>query len=216
MKNIYLILVGILLFITGCSTTYKVTDFSSRDKFYRDFNNFARNKNVKVTFTNDSSFYVDNGAEIVNDTLYYLGIEINSGNKRITVSDIKELNYTSNDYKSASILLKNGESYRAKEIKMGKDSIEFAFNNEVITQNKVTSINNIQKISYKNHSIGSIRNLGLGFCLGIAGGSLVQIIGAGFAIPIGTPVIIGATLGIILGPITGALIGYKYTYQFSP
>ena len=216
MKIIYLISSIFLLTLTGCSTTYKVTDFSSRDKFYGDFNNFARNKNVKVTFTNDSSFSLTNSAEIANDTLYCLGKEINSGNKRIAVSDIKELNYTRNDYKSASILLKNGESYRAKEIKMGKDSIEFAFNNEVITQNKVTSINNIQKISYNNHSIGSISNLGLGFCLGIAGGSLVQIIGAGFAIPIGTPVIIGATLGIILGPITGALIGYKYTYQFSP
>ena len=216
MRIIYLISSIFLLTLTGCSTTYKVTDFSSRDKFYGDFNNFARNKNVKVTLSNDSSFSLTNSAEIANDTLYYLGKEINSGNKRIAVSDIKELNYTSNDYKSASILLKNGESYRAKEIKMGKDSLEFAFTNEVITQNKVTSINNIQKISYKNHSIGSISNLGLGFCLGIAGGSLVQIMGAGFAIPIGTPVIIGATLGIILGPITGALIGYKYTYQFSP
>ena len=216
MRIIYLISSIFLLTLTGCSTTYKVTDFSSRDKFYKDFNNFARNKNVKVTLSNDSSFSLTNSAEIANDTLYYLGKEINSGNKRIAVSDIKELNYTSNDYKSASILLKNGESYRAKEIKMGKDSLEFAFTNEVITQNKVTSINNIQKISYKNHSIGSISNLGLGFCLGIAGGSLVQIMGAGFAIPIGTPVIIGATLGIILGPITGALIGYKYTYQFSP
>ena len=215
MKKVFLILAGISL-LAGCSSTYRLNDFSPKEKFYGDFNNFARNKNVKVTFTNDSSFSLTNSAEIANDTLYCLGKEINSGNKRIAVSDIKELNYTSNDYKSASILLKNGESYRAKEIKMGKDSIEFAFNNEVITQNKVTSINNIQKISYKNHSIGSIRNLGLGFCLGIAGGSLVQIIGAGFAIPIGTPVIIGATLGIILGPITGALIGYKYTYQFSP
>ena len=216
MRIIYLISSIFLLTLTGCYSIYNVSDFSSRDKFYEDFNNFARNKNVKVTLSNDSSFSLTNSAEIANDTLYYLGKEINSGNKSIAVSDIKELNYTSNDYKSASILLKNGESYRAKEIKMGKDSLEFAFTNEVITQNKVTSINNIQKISYKNHSIGSISNLGLGFCLGIAGGSLVQIMGAGFAIPIGTPVIIGATLGIILGPITGALIGYKYTYQFSP
>ena len=223
MKIFYFYIVAFALILIGCSPTYKISDFSSRDKFYGDFNNFARNKNVKITFTNDSSFYVDNGAEIVNDTLYYLGIEINSGNKRITVSDIKELNYTSNDYKSASILLKNGESYRAKEIKMGKDSIEFAFTNEVITQNKVTSINNIQKISYKNRWLGvipgSIAGTLLGFVIGVAtispstplAGELQGGTPANFAsVPIGT------FSGLILGSAFGWFMGFNYTYQFNP
>ncbi|MHB8579890.1 MAG: hypothetical protein ACYDA4_08510 [Ignavibacteriaceae bacterium] len=223
MKIIYLITSIFLLILTGCYSTYNVSDFSSKDKFYEDFNKSANDKALKVTLSNDSSFFISNGAEIVNDTLYYLGKEINSGNKRIAVSDIKELNYTSNDYKSASILLKNGESYRAKEIKMGKDSIEFAFTQEVITQNKVTSINNIQKISYKNRWLGvipgSIAGTLLGFVIGVAtispgtplAGELEGGTPANFAsVPIGT------FSGLILGSAFGWFMGFNYKYQFNP
>ncbi|MHB8581152.1 MAG: hypothetical protein ACYDA4_15020 [Ignavibacteriaceae bacterium] len=139
MKKVCLILAGISL-LAGCSSTYRLNDFSSKEKFYGDFNNFARNKNVKVTLSNDSSFSLTNGAAIENDTLYSPGEEIKSGIKKIAVSDIKEINYTSNNYNSASILLKDGESYRAKEIKMGKDSIDFAYDDEVTSQNNVASI----------------------------------------------------------------------------
>ena len=109
MKTLFLILSGMSLLFIGCSSTYKVSDFSSKDKFYEDFNNFARNKNVKVTLLNDSTFSINNGAAIRNDSLCSLGEVTNIGNKKLALSDTKEINYTSNDYKSATILLKNGE-----------------------------------------------------------------------------------------------------------
>ena len=37
MKIIYIISSIFFLILTGCYSTYKVSDFSSRDKFYEDF-----------------------------------------------------------------------------------------------------------------------------------------------------------------------------------
>ena len=76
MKIFYLITAVFLLSLIGCSSTYKVSDFSSKDKFYEDFNNLARNKSVKVTLLNDSSFSINSGAAIQNDSLYSLREEI--------------------------------------------------------------------------------------------------------------------------------------------
>ena len=64
----YLIVVFISLVILGCSSTYTIKDFSSKEKFYDDFNNFAKDKNVEVQFVNDSSLTIGNGAIIIRDT----------------------------------------------------------------------------------------------------------------------------------------------------
>ncbi|MHB8581161.1 MAG: hypothetical protein ACYDA4_15065 [Ignavibacteriaceae bacterium] len=71
MKIIYLLSSIFLLILTGCSTTYNISQFSSREKFYESFNNFAKTKKVKVTLTNDSSFYVHEGAYILDDSLKF-------------------------------------------------------------------------------------------------------------------------------------------------
>ena len=69
MKIFYLITAVFLLTLTGCSSIYRISDFPSKDKFYGDFNKFADNKNLKVTLTNDSSFYSRRKTEISEDTL---------------------------------------------------------------------------------------------------------------------------------------------------
>ena len=156
MKIFDLLILLLSLLVIGCSTTYRVSDFASRDKFYNDFNKFAKDKSVKVTLVNDSSFYINNGAAIVNDTLYYLGKDILTGNKKIALSETKEINYTSNDYTPSSIELNNGQIFQAKQIKVNRDSIEFLSMNKVIVLNSITSINKVKKISYKNHFLGSV------------------------------------------------------------
>ncbi len=71
MKFIFLLLLFFAAIFIGCSSTYKISKFSSRKKFYASFNNFAKTKEVKVTLTNDSSFYVNEGAYILEDSLNF-------------------------------------------------------------------------------------------------------------------------------------------------
>ena len=52
-----LILIPIfMIFLIGCSSTYKISDFSSPEKFYKDFNKSADGKILKITLHDDSSF----------------------------------------------------------------------------------------------------------------------------------------------------------------
>ena len=223
MKIFYLIATIFLLTFIGCSSTYKVSDFSSKDKFYEDFNNFARNKSVKVTLLNDSSFSINGGAAMQNDSLYSLGEVTNTRDKRLALSDTKEINYSSNNYKSATILLKNGEKYQAEQIQIISDSIDFAYTREVFIPNDITSVNKLKEISYKNHWLGIIPGFFAGIPLGI-------ILGVSHVIPTyateGNPpqstydetgaFVIGIPLGIIIGSVIGWVSGWDYTYQFNP
>ncbi|MGA7721952.1 MAG: hypothetical protein WCA84_12360 [Ignavibacteriaceae bacterium] len=223
MKIFYLLIPVFSLLLIGCSSTYRISDFPSKEKYYSDFNNFAKSKSVKVILTNDSSFVISSGAKIEKDTLYYFVENIITGNKKIALSEIMEIIYTSNDYKSASILLKNGESYRAKEIKHWKDSIEFSFVNEVITLNSITSINNIREINYKNRwqgifpgvilgvSCGGVLGLGVGYSQMLHSNNSTNDAG-----PPGDYAIWGVIFGAPVGIIAGWLIGNNYSYQFNP
>jgi hypothetical protein len=64
MKIFYLYISVFSLFLIGCSSTYKVSDFSSRYKFYDNFNESANDKTLKVILRNDSSFTAESGAQI--------------------------------------------------------------------------------------------------------------------------------------------------------
>lgn len=96
MRYIYLIFAGISLFIIGCSSTYSVGDFPSKEKFYENFN-----KSIKVILVNDSSYIIDKNVKISNDSLVLLNPDqsvennialgkvkkissINKGNKTLT------------------------------------------------------------------------------------------------------------------------------------
>ncbi len=91
----YLIGIFTSLVLIGCSSTYRISDFSSEEKFYEDFNNFTKDKNVKVTLSNDSVFYSNNGTEIIRDTLYTLKNSIVQ--KRLAPIDkVKTVSYKKN------------------------------------------------------------------------------------------------------------------------
>ena len=225
MKIIYLISSISLLIFTGCYSTYQVSDFSSRVKFYEDFNKSVNDKTVKVTFTNDSSFFMSNGAAIENDSLYFPKEEIKSGIKKIALTDIKGINYTNQSRTTALIILNNDKRYRAEQILINRDSIEFSYT-KVITLQYVTSLNNVRNISYKNRWLGVIP--------GFIGGSISGFIAGVIAIQAtpGTfntsgpqhyytgasniPPIIAASSCVILGIAYGWYMGFNYTNQFNP
>jgi hypothetical protein len=225
MKIIYLISSISLLIFTGCYSTYQVSDFSSRVKFYEDFNKSVNEKAVKVTLSNDSSFFMSSGAAIENDSLYFPKEEIKSGIKKIALTDIKRINYTNQSRTTALIILNDDKRYRAEQILVNRDSIEFSYT-KVITLKYVTSLNNVRNISYKNRWLGVIP--------GFIGGSISGVIAGVIAIQStpgtfntsgpqhyytganNTPPIIAASSCVILGIAYGWFKGFNYTYQFNP
>ena len=120
----YLIVVFISLVILGCSSTYTIKDFSSKEKFYDDFNNFASSKSLEVELINGSSINVSNGF-ILGDTLYTPGFRKDRKSGKIALSDIKKIDYTGSDYKSANLLLKNGSQISVGEINIRNDTLSF-------------------------------------------------------------------------------------------
>ena len=225
MKIIYLLSSIFLLILTGCYSTYNVSDFSSRDKFYEDFDKSVNDKAVKVTLSNDSSFFMSNGAAIENDTLYSLGEEFKSGIKKIALSDTKGINYANQSHTNALIILNDGERYQAEQVRGNQDSIEFSFT-KTITLKDVTSINNVKNISYKNHWLAVIPGFIGGTIFGIMAGLIaIQLTPLTFntvgnsTYYAGTnyiPAKIALSSCIILGISYAWIKGFNYTYQFNP
>ena len=89
-----------LIFI-GCSSIYTVKDFSSKEKFYEDFNNSVKNKELEITLVNDSSFSVLEGSKIADDSLDLI---LNFQNKEHTLvaDEIENIKYYGDSYSSPS------------------------------------------------------------------------------------------------------------------
>jgi hypothetical protein len=222
MKHIYIIATLIPLIFTSCSSTYKVSDFPSKDKFFEDFNKSAYDKSLQVTLNNDSSFTNNNGAEIVNDTLYCLNIEIESINKKISLSDIKEIKYSGSNFRKGLILLRDGKTFDAEEIDIYNDTVKFSYINTINSHKCSLSMNKVREVSYKNHWLGVPIPLITGTAAGIAAGGLSAFvydssINTNDKNSIDAGIFLGiASLGMIIGGIDGWINGYTYIYQFSP
>jgi hypothetical protein len=206
----------------GCSSTYTIKDFSTKDKYYEDFNNSIKNKDVNITLINDSSFTLNGGAILENDTLFSFA-KLEEKNMRIfALSDITEIRYTNNDSSSASIIFKNGEIIRGKNIRTDNDSIYFNLKTST-TENNIApayiEINKVKTVTYKTRLRSSL--------LGILYGAITGLI---------TAIIVGNSftnnkddsgkaeeyylfappIGAIIGGIAGGLIGWNTIYQFNP
>jgi hypothetical protein len=223
MKIFDLLILLLSLLIIGCSSTYKISNFPSKDKFYEDFNKFAKDKSVKVTLVNDSSFYVENGAQIKNDTIYSFGQEIITRNKKIPSSDTVEINYTDSIPNSAEIILKDGEKYQANQIEFNGNSIYFSYEDRISSTNKISSLNKLKCISYRNHWLGIPFGFLGGALLGIGIGGVISSYDAQHMGNVDMKnqaylitLYYGTALGPILGSIVGWIIGWNYTYEFNP
>lgn len=223
MKNYYPVLFAFLsLFSFGCSSYYTSKQFSSREEFYNSFNDFAKGKNLKVALTNDSVFTVMNSVRVIDDTLCHIDSirEVNTYN-RFYLSDIKNINYTSNDYKSAEILLKDNEAFQAQDIKIDSGMIYFHGISDIYLKTKIIAIAEVKEIDYKNRWIGLVPGLLGGFVCGALVGipinfvDWVQHLHKGESATIWA-LGIGVAAGTTLGIITGWFIGNNYIYQFNP
>ena len=214
MKLIYIIIVIVAISFLGCSSTYTIGDFTSKQKFYEDYNKFARDKNVKIMLDSDSAFYSNNITKIDNDTLYVLNSVTVKREFTISSNEIKKIHYMNADYKTANILLENGERIKAENITAFSDSMKFLGAKEQFVKSILSPIDKVKAISYKDKASGIVRGVIPGFLTGATIGFLNQIIVSGIATA-GTPVIVGSVSGIIAGSLIGWLIGHKYIYQFN-
>jgi hypothetical protein len=203
----------------GCSSTYTINDFPSKEKFHQSFNNFAKNKDINVILTNDSSFTLRQGAELINDTLFSvfsLGIRYD---KSLSLFDLKNLDYTSNDYKSANILTENGQRFNAENIIIHNDSISFSLIVPEQTTNNIIPLSKIKTISYKNRflriPLGILSGGMSGFLAGILYVTNNKFSKDEYGYSTGAPVIY-AILGAAFGGIASIIIGYDYNYYFNP
>ena len=216
MKSIYFAVTFIFLLFIGCSSTYRVNDFSTKEKFYDDFNNSFKTKEVKVTLINDSSFTANEGAVIKDSTLIsYVKVK-EKKNMFLARSDLREINFENNDILTASVLLKNGDALRAENVKIIHDSISFVGIKNII---KIDSIplDKVKTASYKNRwkSIypGAMMGLLSGGIIGYLWGKTVTNDhgenqgSSGF--------LGGAFVGPFVGAISGFLLGYTNIYEFN-
>lgn len=219
MKNIYGLLSVLSLLLMGCST-YTIMHFPSKDKFHEDFNKSVRNRNVNITLMNDSSFTLNDGAVLENDTLFSFAKLEEKNIKSFALSDITEIRYTNNDSSSASIFFKNGETLRGEDIKIDRDTIYFVTMKTSIAKNYIDpiSISKVKTVSYKTWLRSSV----LGILSGAITGIIVAIIAnntltgkEGSSVALNYDVL-APPIGALIGGIVGGVIGWNTIYQFNP
>ncbi len=93
MKDTNLIFFIFVLLFIGCSSTNTIKDSTSKEKFYEDFNKSVKDKNIKVTLTNDSLLALPGGAVIQNDTLFLLSQLLKSNTKSFPLTTVKVVRY---------------------------------------------------------------------------------------------------------------------------
>ena len=225
MKNSIRLLIFFFIFISlpiileSCSSIYSVKDFSSKEKLYQDFNNSVNDKSINVKFINDSSLTINNGAVIKNDTLYTIGYRLDKKYGKIALPEIKKINYTGSDYKSATLLLKNDEQINAGDINIANDTMEYSVTKKMLVRTEVAPLDKIKEASYKNRWLGIPPRFLIGTATGVVLGFIIAS-----AIDDGTQggqsrsgyFFVGSLpIGALVGIIWGWIDGYNYIYQFN-
>ncbi len=89
MKSSFLSAFFIFIIFTGCSTTYKITKYYSKERMYKDFNESVLNRNLTIKL-HKGNLLKSQGAQIVNDSLLLYPL---NENKILLISQIKEVSY---------------------------------------------------------------------------------------------------------------------------
>ncbi|NCQ18149.1 MAG: hypothetical protein GW805_07495 [Ignavibacteria bacterium] len=222
MKNIFCI-ASILFIFIGCSSTYKVTNFPSKEKFYEEFNDTFKEKEARVTLVNDSSFMASDGT-IIKDSSLVLYIKlVEKNNNGFALSSIADLSYDRDDYQKASILLKNNCRITAENVKIVKDSIYFVELKNIITTTTIP-ISEVKTTSYTNKWKGLV----WGSINGLLSGGIIGYLLGKTAMPKPSKVqggghdesedvsglLLGSVAGFVSGGCAGYILGYPITYEF--
>ncbi len=186
-------------------------DFSSKEKFYDDFNKYMVNTPVKVTLVNDSSFTALNGVSIANDSLFFTAQILKK--EKIESNEIKNIKYLdpSSSNFAAIIILNNGKELKAiKADILSGSSINVLILEE---ENKNLPLRNIREASYNNHWLGVPVGLLSGTVLGYFTLGIVNTINPKKNNP---GLLVFPAAAIIIGGVLGWNVGYNYIYRFNP
>jgi hypothetical protein len=216
MKILLLITAVVTLLLTGCSSTYKVSEFLSKDKFYENFNKSASDGTAEITLGNDSVLVAERGAQILNDSLTFTERILKEENK-LSMGEVKRIEYIDYANHSGNIILNNDNKLSGEKIKVLSDSTVQFFSYRKI--DKQIPIKNIKEVSYKNHlhstTLGFIGGVILGVTVDLLVVGLIKNHNQGEAETVNHDILdifIGTT---IAGGIVGYLTGYTYIYQFN-
>ena len=216
-KSFVLLSVLIPLIINGCAATYTIKDFSSKQEFYNHFNSAVNDRSVKATLLSDTVFTIQNGAEILDDTLYSLKNSYYKNSRRIALEEIKNIKYETSANGSAVVLLKNGDEFPVDDIRSRGDSMEFFEIKRVISRTSIVPVDRLKEIKYKGNEAGIFPGLVSGFCLGIIAGAIGYIYGSVSNNQEDPDMKLyrGSAIGIVSGSIMGFILGINYTYEFN-
>src|ERR1035437_4416946 len=209
----YIIFFSDLLFI-GCST-YTIKNYQSKEKFYQDFNNSVKNRDVNITSVSKGSFNINDGIVLENDSLISYRKSERKEKISIGVSDLKDIIYTGNDSKSASLVFKNGEILKCENMISSRDSISLTAMKTLTLRNAIIPIDKVKSVSYPNR----LRSLPSGLFVGAVVGLITATIisktsndneSQSISYYVSAP-IIGALFGVAIA----SIIGWNTTYQFN-
>lgn len=145
MKNIFLFGIVLIILFTGCSSTYHVQDFRSQQDFYNEINGIFNKTETVVILYNDSLLLAQDGVAIKDQLLVCYTDIVERREQKRPLADLSSLDFNNQRQEFANIKMRTGESFKAENIRVGFDSIQF------------TEINNIKKIS--TFSIDSVKSI---------------------------------------------------------
>ncbi len=208
-------LLFLMISITGCSYVYNISDYQSKDEFYKKVNEDIQGENIILRIkTPDTSFQAQDAA-IRNDAMYMTTLK-KWLNKHIKKSDIKSAAYYNKSYDNlcAKLELRNGDCFAAEYIVINADStLDFKYLLIVSAKIPVYAIKNI---SYKNNR-GPVAGFGYGLLTGaLTGFGLALMVNNQIEHPSGiwsepgnySPAGIWFAAALIAGPIIGTPVGW--------
>lgn len=165
MKFILVTIAFVSTLLGGCITTYRMSDFTPKEKFFQKINTDIAEREGFIVLTNDSTVSVDDGMLIENDSLFSVSPLYKITSVRFAKTEIAEINYDQRT-DDATIVLMNNDVLKGKDIRTLHDSIFFEKIYKENQKNFVSLIQDVKKVGYKNRLIGTLTGIPGGFIVG--------------------------------------------------